>query len=184
MAPPSKKRTSTSYESDGGFVAQSDDDGHAPRKTKKLKAEKPAHKKTATQAKDNPSIDAGGAVAGGGMREANGEEFWELTTNRRVTISKFGGKIMVNVREYYEKDGQSLPGKKGISLPVSQFSCLVSLLPHIEAVLKQKGETLPRPEYDKVEDDKDEQDAVEDDEDDGEEENVGKKNFEATSEED
>lgn len=31
---------------------------------------------------------------------------------RRVTVSTFRGKTLVNVREYYEKDGQELPGKK------------------------------------------------------------------------
>jgi hypothetical protein len=35
---------------------------------------------------------------------------------RRVTISSFRGKTQVNVREYYEKDGQELPGKK-VSYP-------------------------------------------------------------------
>lgn len=33
---------------------------------------------------------------------------------RRVTISSFRGKTLVNIREYYEKDGQELPGKKVI----------------------------------------------------------------------
>ena len=27
-------------------------------------------------------------------------------------ISEFKGKTMINIREYYEKDGESLPGKK------------------------------------------------------------------------
>lgn len=31
---------------------------------------------------------------------------------RRVTISNFRGRNMVNIREYYEKDGEELPGKK------------------------------------------------------------------------
>lgn len=31
---------------------------------------------------------------------------------RRVGISEFKGKVMVDVREYYEKDGEALPGKK------------------------------------------------------------------------
>jgi hypothetical protein len=44
--------------------------------------------------------------------DANGDKFWELSKMRRVTISSFRGKTLVNIREYYEKDGQELPGKK------------------------------------------------------------------------
>lgn len=29
-----------------------------------------------------------------------------------MNISAFNGKRMVNIREYYEKDGEALPGKK------------------------------------------------------------------------
>jgi hypothetical protein len=42
----------------------------------------------------------------------NGDRYWEISKMRRVTLSSFRGKNMVNVREYYEKDGQELPGKK------------------------------------------------------------------------
>jgi len=55
---------------------------------------------------------------------------------------------MINIREYYEKDGQMLPGKKGISLTLDQFDTVATLLPHIEAVLAQKGHLLKRPDYD------------------------------------
>lgn len=44
--------------------------------------------------------------------DANGDKYWEISKMRRVTISSFRGKNMVNLREYYEKDGQELPGKK------------------------------------------------------------------------
>ena len=40
---------------------------------------------------------------------------------RRVTVSTFRGKTLVNVREYYEKDGQELPGKKVSYDPASWF---------------------------------------------------------------
>ena len=29
-----------------------------------------------------------------------------------MAISEFKGNRMINIREYYEKDGESLPGKK------------------------------------------------------------------------
>lgn len=44
--------------------------------------------------------------------DADGNRYWEISKNRRVTISDFKGKKLVNVREYYEKDGEWLPGKK------------------------------------------------------------------------
>lgn len=55
---------------------------------------------------------------------------------------------MIGVREFYEKDGESLPGKKGISMTVEQFDTIVRLLPQIERELKGKGLALGRPDYD------------------------------------
>ncbi|KAJ5660272.1 hypothetical protein N7507_006723 [Penicillium longicatenatum] len=79
--------------------------------------------------------------------DTNGDKYWEISKMRRVTVSSFRGKPMVSVREYYEKDGQELPGKKGISMPIAQFAALVKILPNIEEALKGQGETLPRPLY-------------------------------------
>lgn len=37
----------------------------------------------------------------------------QLSNKRRVVVSKFSGKMFVNVREYYEdKSGEMKPGKK------------------------------------------------------------------------
>ncbi|RHZ58476.1 transcriptional coactivator p15/PC4 family protein [Aspergillus thermomutatus] len=117
--------------------------------------------------------------------DANGDKFWELSKMRRVTISSFRGKTLVNIREYYEKDGQELPGKKGISLPIDQFSVLVTLLPDIEMALKESGEFVPRPDYPQANkklngDDSNEADHSAE----SEVKDSMKKNIEATSEED
>ncbi|OQE19057.1 hypothetical protein PENSTE_c016G02562 [Penicillium steckii] len=111
--------------------------------------------------------------------DANGDQYWEVSKNRRVTVSKFRGKVMLNLREYYEKDGQELPGKKGISLPMDQFSALVSLLPDIEQALQEHGEELPRPEYSGQNVDGDEEGVEMKDK----ESSPSKQNIEATSDE-
>lgn len=36
----------------------------------------------------------------------------KLSGKRRVGIQEYGGKKLINIREYYEKDGQMLPTKK------------------------------------------------------------------------
>jgi hypothetical protein len=43
-----------------------------------------------------------------------------------VTVRNWRGKINVDIREFYPKDGNLLPGKKGIFLDV--FVCFVCLL--------------------------------------------------------
>ncbi|OAL75023.1 RNA polymerase II transcriptional coactivator [Trichophyton violaceum] len=79
--------------------------------------------------------------------DSNGDPYWEISRQRRVTISTFKGRVLVNVREYYEKDGQELPGKKGISMTLEQFNNLVTLLPEISAVIEEKGGKVTRPDF-------------------------------------
>ena len=73
---------------------------------------------------------------------------------------------MIGIREFYEKDGKALPGKKvsstqadvqrnamiltrakGISMTVDQYVSFMELMPDIERVLKSKGVTVPRPQF-------------------------------------
>ncbi|CAD6591861.1 MAG: hypothetical protein ASARMPREDX12_005467 [Alectoria sarmentosa] len=165
-----RKSTSTaaaageSYDSDGGFVED------APR-SKKAKGVKNG------EGGRSKKEDGKGEVG----KKKDGEGFWELTSKRRVGISEFKGKNMINIREYYEKDGEALPGKKGISLPIEQFNTLIKLLPQIETALAEKGESIERPDYGGVV-----ASAAVDEDDDEEDEEVekkGKKNFEETSDE-
>ncbi|KAL8998179.1 MAG: hypothetical protein Q9169_002733 [Polycauliona sp. 2 TL-2023] len=175
----SKKRRSSSaddgeeYENDDGFVAD------AP-KAKKIK--------TATAPSRAP-VKPFKATDSANTSKDGDEEFWEITSNRRVNITEFKGQKMVNIREYYEdkSSGAMLPGKKGITLPLAQYSTFVTLLPSIETALAAKGDSVPRPEYGAAQL-SEAPDAGEDEDDVGEEDGdgdgQGKKNFEATSEED
>ncbi|XP_058129168.1 RNA polymerase II transcriptional coactivator [Anopheles ziemanni] len=59
------------------------------------------------------------------------EEGFPLNDKRRVTVNEFKGRVYVNIREYYEKDGKMFPGKKGISLTVPEWK---KLLEHADAI--------------------------------------------------
>ncbi|XP_055806518.1 RNA polymerase II transcriptional coactivator KIWI-like [Solanum dulcamara] len=48
----------------------------------------------------------------------------EISKNRRVSVRSFGGKIIVDIREFYVKDGKQMPGRKGISLSMDQWNVL------------------------------------------------------------
>eukprot|EP00939_MAST-03C_sp_MAST-3C-sp1_P001118 g1118.t1 len=58
----------------------------------------------------------------------SGEVFYELSRTRRLTIRSWKGRMLVDIREYYEKDGTMRPGKKGISLTGSQWDLLRGIM--------------------------------------------------------
>ncbi|KAF2676309.1 PC4-domain-containing protein, partial [Lentithecium fluviatile CBS 122367] len=83
---------------------------------------------------------------------------------RRVTISDFKGKTLVSIREYYEDAaGEMKPGKKGIALTMEQYNNLLAAAPLLESVLREKEESVVRPDYDAAPagDDKEEKDEEE-----------------------
>ncbi|XP_050256825.1 RNA polymerase II transcriptional coactivator KIWI [Quercus robur] len=62
----------------------------------------------------------------------------EISRNRRVTVRTWQGKVVVDIREYYNKDGKQLPGKKGISLTMDQWNVLRD---HVEEIDKAVNES-------------------------------------------
>jgi hypothetical protein len=83
---------------DHGFAASEGDDDHR-RRSKRAK--------TTTGGGPTP-----GLASTGSKTDSNGDVYWELSKLRRVTVSSFKNRTLVHIREYYEKDGQELPGKK------------------------------------------------------------------------
>ncbi|RMD42027.1 hypothetical protein DV735_g3077, partial [Chaetothyriales sp. CBS 134920] len=133
MAPSSKRKNQ--FKSDQLGAGASDQEG----------ADRPAKKGKSNAAGASPSEFKPSLVA---QTDSHGDKYFELSRARRVTINEFRGKSLVNIREYYEKDGEMLPGKKGISLSVEQYAALIAILPQIEKLLSTKGERVPRPNYD------------------------------------
>ncbi|EJP64076.1 putative RNA polymerase II transcriptional coactivator [Beauveria bassiana] len=82
-------------------------------------------------------------------KDEEGNPFWEasfsspvLSSKRRVGVSKFNNATMINIREYYEKDGKLLPAKKGISLSVEQYTTLIKVMPSINEQLRKMGQLV------------------------------------------
>lgn len=59
-----------------------------------------------------------------GDSSKEGNNTWVLDKQRQIRINEFRGRKLIDIREYYEKDGKSLPGKKGISLSINQWKRL------------------------------------------------------------
>ncbi|KAF7545693.1 hypothetical protein G7Z17_g8979 [Cylindrodendrum hubeiense] len=84
--------------------------------------------------------------AGSHGKDDDGNPFWELSNKRRVGVSQFKKMSLVNIREFYEKDGKTLPGKKGISLSVEQYTALLKAVPAINAALRDLGNPVDEPD--------------------------------------
>jgi hypothetical protein len=39
----------------------------------------------------------------------------QLSRTRKVVVKKFKGKVFVDIREFWSKDGEDLPSKKGMT---------------------------------------------------------------------
>ena len=62
-------------------------------------------------------------------KDADGNFFFDLNTKKRVTVKEFRGKIMVDIREFYQPagatNGESLPTKKGVCLTQDAWESLI-----------------------------------------------------------
>lgn len=65
------------------------------------------------------------------------ENSWDLGKNRFVKLSEFKGKWYVNIREFYNDDGELKPGKKGIMLPMDQWQRFKNYIGDIDEAIKR-----------------------------------------------
>jgi len=78
---------------------------------------------------------AGGAAAAPGAAPDSEQQICDLSESRRVTVSLFRGRPLVGIRQFYEKDGQQLPARQGISLTPEQWRGLLGARASVEAAL-------------------------------------------------
>ncbi|KAF9794264.1 hypothetical protein SFRURICE_009641 [Spodoptera frugiperda] len=101
----------------------------------------PKHKKQASSSSsdsDDGPVDRNPPAekkAKMGDRTDDKEPTWVLEGKKLVKVREFKGKVYVDIREFYEKNGQLLPGKKGISMTPEQWKKLLSLGDQINETL-------------------------------------------------
>jgi len=67
----------------------------------------------------------------------------ELGGERRVGVSEYGGRPLLQVREYYEKGGERLPGRMGLALDEAGAAALAAAADAIDAAAAALGQAMP-----------------------------------------
>jgi len=86
----------------------------------------------------NSNSNSNSKVTKGNLRE--GPPIFQLSSGsgpRQVTVRKWGGKVLVDIRQYYSDNEEIKPGKKGISLTKDQWNNLKSLVNDIDTAIGQ-----------------------------------------------
>ncbi|XP_062219304.1 RNA polymerase II transcriptional coactivator KIWI-like [Phragmites australis] len=63
----------------------------------------------------------------------------EISKNKRVAVRSWKGKVFVDIREFYVKDGKTLPTRKGISLQMDQWKILRDNIKAIDEAVKENA---------------------------------------------
>lgn len=102
--------------------SESGSDAEPKQKKKKVEKKKSKESKPKSKSKSGSSGD---------------ETMIELGKMRYATVGEFRGRKMVNIREFYEADGELRPGKKGIALSEDQWKKLKSSVDKIDEALEE-----------------------------------------------
>ncbi|TCD71203.1 hypothetical protein EIP91_011681 [Steccherinum ochraceum] len=94
---------------------------------KKPKSKEKHAKKPEPRTIKKPRLSKGSEDSGSSsvlQKGADGRKFLDLGKKRRAQLSDFKGTMYLDIREYYETNGELRPGKKGISITQEQWNLL------------------------------------------------------------
>ena len=121
-------------------LTSSDSDSECEKKLKEKFRKEKAKKRKAeklpedTIAKKNASASA---VKGTIHSNASDDGKFFLGKMKYVSVRSFKNMVLVDIREYYEKDGELKPGKKGISLQAAQWNLLKENMNEIDEKIQE-----------------------------------------------
>jgi len=114
----------------GNSLTSSDSDSEAEKKLKaKLRKEQTKKRK----ADKDPGTSSAKKLAS----HDHHDEKISLGKMKFVSVREFKGKILIDIREFYEKNGELNPGKKGISLQAEQWQKLKQYIDDIDEKIQQ-----------------------------------------------
>lgn len=70
-------------------------------------------------------------------RNDEDENSWSLGKNRFLKVREFKGKFYVDIREFYDDNGEMKPGRKGISLSLEQWNTVKNCIDDVDAAIKR-----------------------------------------------
>eukprot|EP00924_Labyrinthula_sp_SR-Ha-C_P006319 snap_masked-scaffold_31-processed-gene-3.23-mRNA-1 protein AED:0.11 eAED:0.11 QI:0/0/0/0.5/1/1/2/0/107 len=65
------------------------------------------------------------------------DKTFKLSRKRKISVKKMNTTILVDIREFYTKDDEEKPGRKGISLTEEQFHEFVKHIDEIKEAIEQ-----------------------------------------------
>ncbi|XP_020808249.1 activated RNA polymerase II transcriptional coactivator p15-like [Drosophila serrata] len=105
--------------------------GHSPMNASALGKviRKRGRKTCMSSAEETNNFNAGAtlvSLASGGSDGSRGKDgAWDLEKLRKVRIYEWNGRNMVDLRNYFERDGKILPCKRGVMMPIDQWKKLL-----------------------------------------------------------
>ena len=119
-------------------LTSSDSDSENEKKIKeKFRKEKAKKRKAEKSVEGLPAKKSSSATSVKGSVHSENETKFFLGKMKYVSVRSFKNMILVDIREYYEKDGELRPGKKGISLHAEQWNLLKENMEEIDQKIQE-----------------------------------------------